>query len=325
MPEIAWLVSALGLLLAAGALVLWQWAVSRQTRQAISRHLAQQIAAAAAPAEPAFDPRRINAAAGVVVDPWTPVAAEAAPAPSRWSLPALPGWLEGAVTLQQLGAVAVVGVAACLVALWAGGAAAAFAVLTLVVTATLFTVWLRVQRFRRGLVRQLPDFIDAMVRLITIGNATHAAFSLAVATASAPLRGYMENASALVRAGVDLDQALRQMARSVRIEEMHLLAAILGLGVRYGGRADTLLERVAAFMRDREQAEDELMAMSAETRLSAWILGLLPIAVGGFIVMTNPSYFTRMWQDSSGQMMIFGAFGLQAIGVFLLYRLARLD
>lgn len=325
MPEIAWLASALGLLLTAGALVLWQWAVSRQTRQAISRYLAQQIAAYAAPAEPAFDPRRINAAAGVVVDPWQPVAVEAAPAASRWSLPSLPGWLEGAITLRQLGAVAGVGVAICLVALLIGGAAAAFAVLTLVTAATLFTVWLRVQRFRRGLVRQLPDFIDAMVRLITIGNATHAAFSLAVTTAAAPLRGYMENASALVRAGVDLDQALRQMARSVRMEEMHLLAAILGLGVRYGGRADTLLERVAAFMRDREQAEEELMAMSAETRLSAWILGLLPMAVGGVIVMINPSYFTRMWQDGTGQMMIFGAFGLQALGVFLLYRLARLD
>ncbi|RYG08970.1 MAG: secretion system protein, partial [Burkholderiales bacterium] len=189
----------------------------------------------------------------------------------------------------------------------------------------LFSLWLRVQKYRNKLVSQLPGFIDAMVRLITIGNSTQSSFQLAAATTKAPLRGYMENANSLIRAGVNLDQALHQMARTVRIEEMYLLAAILGLGVRYGGRADVLLERVANFMRDREQAGHELVAMSSETRLSAWILGLLPVCVGLAIVLLNGSYFNRMWQDPVGQMMIFGALGLQVFGVLLLYRLARID
>jgi tight adherence protein B len=121
--------------------------------------------------------------------------------------------------------------------------------------------------------RPAARFIDAMVRLITIGNSTQAAFQLAISTTAAPLRGHLERAASLVRAGVDLDRALHQTAANVRVEEMFLLASILGLGVRYGGRADLLLERVGNFMRDREQAEHELVAMSAETRLSAWILG----------------------------------------------------
>ncbi len=187
-----------------------------------------------------------------------------------------------------------------------------------------FALWLRVQKFRRQLVSQLPAFIDAMVRLITIGNSTQAAFQLGIASTQPPLRGYLERAANLVRAGVDLDRALHQMATSVRVEEMYLLASILGLGVRYGGRADLLLERVANFMRDREQAEHELVAMSSETRLSAWILGLLPVGVGGFIIVSNPTYFLRMWQDSTGQMLIFGAVGLQLLGAVLLYRLAKL-
>jgi len=188
----------------------------------------------------------------------------------------------------------------------------------------MFGIWLKVQKFRRQLVRQLPAFIDAMVRLITIGNSTQAAFQLAIASTETPLRGYLERAANLVRAGVDLDRALHQTAASVRVEEMYLLASILGLGVRYGGRADLLLERVANFMRDRDQAEHELIALSSETRLSAWILGLLPVGVGGFIIIANPSYFLRMWQDSTGQILIFGALGLQMLGALLLYRLAKL-
>jgi tight adherence protein B len=93
--------------------------------------------------------------------------------------------------------------------------------------------------------------------------------------------------------------------------------------VRYGGRADLLLERVANFMRDREQAEHELIAMSSETRLSAWILGLLPIGVGASLIMSNPGYFIGMWNDSTGRALIFSSAGLQLLGAGLLYRLAR--
>ena len=64
--------------------------------------------------------------------------------------------------------------------------------------------------------------------------------------------------------------------------------------------------------------------MSAEIRLSAWILALLPIVVGGLIMVLNPGYFMRMWNDSSGQKMIFIAAGLEAFGALLLYRLAQL-
>ncbi len=77
-------------------------------------------------------------------------------------------------------------------------------------------------------------------------------------------------------------------------------------------------------MRDREQAEQELNAMSAETRLSAWILGLLPIGVGGFLILTNPGYFMGMWNDETGRILIYSSATLQVVGVALLYRLARL-
>ncbi|MNY19003.1 hypothetical protein D3C86_1524150 [compost metagenome] len=94
--------------------------------------------------------------------------------------------------------------------------------------------------------------------------------------------------------------------------------------MRYGGRADLLLERVSNFMRDREQAEHELVAMSSETRLSAWILGLLPVGVGTLMIMNNPSYFLGMWNDGTGRMLVFTGVGLQALGGLLLYRLARI-
>jgi tight adherence protein B len=150
-----------------------------------------------------------------------------------------------------------------------------------------------------------------------------AAFQISVEATKPPLRDCLEGASSLVRAGLDLDTAINQMARGLDVEELALLASILGVGVRYGGRTDLLLERVAHFMRDRELAQRELVAMSAETRMSAWILGLLPICVGGVVVMLNPAYFFGMLRDPTGQMLAASGLGLQVVGAALLYRLAR--
>ncbi|SEK11095.1 tight adherence protein B [Variovorax sp. OK605] len=333
MDEILLSILCLALLLAAAGMLLWQWARGRQERQAVQRHLAQQLeakaVAVAVEASLSASPRTsfIDAPGnGMAADPWINADGEPPVVPNRKArLQALlPSWLEGAVSVQLIALAAVLILALSTVAGSLAGWISAVGTFVVLLALSVFGLWLRLQKFRRHLVSQLPTFIDAMVRLITIGNSTQAAFQLAIPSTQAPLQHYLERAANLVRAGVDLDRALHQTAASVRVEEMYLLASILGLGVRYGGRADLLLERVANFMRDREQAQHELVAMSAETRLSAWILGLLPLGVGGFIIISNPGYFLRMWHDPTGQMMIFGAVGLQLLGTVLLYRLARL-
>jgi len=76
-------------------------------------------------------------------------------------------------------------------------------------------------------------------------------------------------------------------------------------------------------MRDLEQAHDELVAMSSETRMSAWVLGALPLMVAGFLVVFNNRFFMQMWEDPLGSKMLLGAVGLQVVGSFMLYRLAK--
>ncbi|MFM9925331.1 type II secretion system F family protein [Variovorax sp. H27-G14] len=325
------IVLCLALLLAAAGILLWQWARAFQQRQVIYRHLAQQLEAKPVPAEAAPSSSRTSfidsPGSGIAADPWMNAGGDVPVASVRkdrlQSL--MPSWLEGAVSAKLVILIGLLVVTLSAVAGVLAGWISAVGAFVVLLALSSFGLWLRLQKFRRKLVSQLPAFIDSMVRLITIGNSTQAAFQLAIPSTQAPLHSYLERAANLVRAGVDLDRALHQTAASVRVEEMYLLASILGLGVRYGGRADLLLERVANFMRDREQAQHELVAMSSETRLSAWILGLLPLGVGGFIIIANPGYFLRMWHDSTGQLMIFSAVGLQLLGTVLLYRLARLS
>lgn len=313
MSEATFISLAVALLLAAAGVLLWDASVRRQRRRQAQRQLADKI-------DPPSGPVPQGAMRfGAPPAPVLPGQAARKPAVR------LPGWLLGAVAPGALLAGCAVIAVAVGVAALLSNAVSALGLLAMLLIGGAFMVWLRVQAMRRQIIRQLPGFLDVIVRLIVMGNSTQAAFQTAVSGAKHPLRLHMDNAMGLVSAGVDIDQALLQVARKVRIEELFLLASILGLGVRYGGRADLLLERVANFMRDHEEAEQELVAMSSETRLSAWILGLLPIVVGGSIITTNGHYFARMWTDPTGQLMVVAALVLQAVGGVLLYRLARLS
>jgi tight adherence protein B len=212
----------------------------------------------------------------------------------------------------------------CALAAAYGGLPAAAA--TLVACALAFRVLLssRTRAQRRRIVRQLPSFLDGIVRLVVLGNSVPAAFQAALQTTATPLRECLDHVSRMLRTGAEIDRALQHVGELYRVSEFELVGSVLRLAVKYGGRADTMLDRMASFMRDLEQAERELSAMSAETRLSSWVLAVLPIGIGAFLILSNPQYFASMWHDSTGRRLVYLAFGLQAAGIFLLYRLVRL-
>jgi len=188
---------------------------------------------------------------------------------------------------------------------------------------TYFLLWLRADKRRRRMIAQLPAFLDNIVRLITIGNSMGAAFQTAAAATDQPLLEVVETAASLSRSAKELDAALVQVSRMYGLKELYMVAAVVSLAMRFGGRSDQVLERMAAFMRDVAQARNELTASSAEVRLSAWILALLPVGIAGFIMVANNKLFMGLWEDPLGFKMLLTAVVLQIGGCYWLYRMAK--
>ncbi len=203
------------------------------------------------------------------------------------------------------------------------GPVSAIVAFVLALVFTYFLLWLRADRRQQRMLAQLPAFLDNMVRLITIGNSMGAAFQTAASVADEPLREVVQTAASLSRTAKELDAALVQVSRQYRLKELFLVAAVVSVALRFGGRSDQVLERMAAFMRDLSQARNELSASSAEVRMSAWVLALLPTAIGGFIMIANNNLFMTLWTDPAGFKMLLTAVGLQIIGSYWLYRMAK--
>ncbi len=322
-PPVVLVIAALACVLLALALWLFSRARQQQARQSIAGHLQRSrdiqrdlMASVAAAPMP-----------GMVADPRASAALTAAPSTStsarQWLYDHL-GY--GAWGISPRGLVMIAGLGlllAFLVALQAG-ALLGLMVLAVYALLTWFGIWHRVSKRRAKMLSLLPGFLDNMVRLISIGNSPHAAFQFASGNVPEPLGSALQHVNASLSVSPDLGQAMTQLERTWKLPEFGLLAAVFRMSTRYGGRVDQVLERVSAYIRDRQSAERELHSLSTEVRLSAWILALLPLVVGTLIMLLNQGYFMRLWQDGTGQKMIFIAAGLEVFGSFLLYRLARL-
>ena len=327
------LFAAIALLCAAGALLLWQRGARRDEQVSTERFIDSRMA----PTSPVNVQRPRVASvrqASTVHGGVMPHAPEAGSGP-REQLAYLKARLRFLVdnAMNRAGIshartlviiVAAVSLWLCVWAAREGGALAAGVMLLACVCFVTFIVSVRTQKRRQKIVQQLPSFLDGIVRLITLGNSVPAAFQGAMQITEAPLRDCLDHVSRMLRSGIEIDRALSQAAVLYGARELELVGAVLRLSVKYGGRADVMLDRMASFMRDLEQAGRELAAMSAETRLSAWILALLPVGIGGFLMLTNPRYFGAMWFDASGRQLVYLAFGLQIVGAYVLYRLTRL-
>lgn len=186
-----------------------------------------------------------------------------------------------------------------------------------------FYLVVKADRIKQRMNKQLPDFLESMARLLTIGNSLSAAFSNSLPTMEAPLRLALDRVSALMYSGQSFDIALQNVANQYRSKELSLIAGVVAIATQFGGRSDLVFQRMARFMRDQEQARHELHALSSEIRLSAWILALLPLGMAGAIIVINPHLLINMWQDSTGKIMLLAALFLQIAGSYWLYKLAK--
>lgn len=209
-----------------------------------------------------------------------------------------------------------------LVALAGGWLAGATLLLAGPLLFRLYLGWRYHRRLRR-MIEQLPVLLDHSVRSLKAGRTLNDAVLGAIDASREPLHGAMQRVRRNVQMGVDLDDALQDLAELYEQDELRLFALGLRINHRYGGNASELLENLIKLIREREQGARQLRAMTGETRMTAIVLGALPLAMAGYFLFTNPKYLLAMWNDSDGQFMLLGAFGLQAFGCLALWRMLR--
>lgn len=204
-----------------------------------------------------------------------------------------------------------------------GGAAQGLGALILGLSAGLLALLERRRRVQRRMRLQLPVFIDLLLRSLSAGKAVEFALRHAIWETQAPLRPVLDEVLRVIDAGGGLAQALHRAAARHELREFSLFALAVHISYNYGSNPKLLLENVSDMVRRDEQMRQELAAMTGETRLSAWVLGLLPVGVVSWLHLGNPNYIGGMLADPSGRWMLIAAIVLQVSGAFTLWRMMR--
>lgn len=179
------------------------------------------------------------------------------------------------------------------------------------------------QRRIKRMIEQLPQLLDHTVRSLKSGRTLSDAVMGGIEASEDPLKKAMGRVQRNVQLGVNLPDAVSDFAELYEQDELRMFALGLKVNHRYGGNASELLENLIKLIRERDQGARQLRALTGETRMTAWVLGSLPLLLVSYFMLTNPGYMLGMWNDASGQHMLISAAVLQVIGSLALWRMLR--
>lgn len=177
--------------------------------------------------------------------------------------------------------------------------------------------WLGHQRTKRIRLfeRQIPEALDLMGRALRAGHAFPTAVKMVGDEMPEPISKEFRTLFDETNFGVPQNEALTRLANRVPIDDLRYFVIAVMIQRESGGNLAELLDNIAAIVRARLKLLGEVRTLSAEGRMSAWILGLLPFCVALMINLVNPDFMNVLWTDPVGLKMVGGALVLMALAV----------
>ena len=202
------------------------------------------------------------------------------------------------------------------------GTAAVLIITALVPVATLQL--LSGQR-KRKFTAQLPDMLQLMAGTMRAGYSLMQGVEAVSQEVDDPMGRELRRVLAEARLGRVLEDALEDMAERLSSPDFAWAVMAIRIQREVGGNLAELLSTVAETMIARERLRREVRALTAEGRISAIILGLLPVGLGLVMYSINRSYMDVLFHDGFGQVLLIGAAILAGVGFYWMKKTIEID
>jgi tight adherence protein B len=188
--------------------------------------------------------------------------------------------------------------------------------------------YLYVSRQRRKrlarLEKQLPDAADTISRALRAGHSFPSAIGMVATEFPEPMSGEFRITFDEINYGVPLNDALMNLAKRVPIRDLRYFVIAVLIQRETGGNLAEVLDSIALLIRERFKLFDKVRVLSAEGKMSAWVLGLLPFITGGAMFAINRDFLQVLWTDPAGAKVIGVMLGLMTSGVYSMRRIIRI-
>jgi tight adherence protein B len=184
--------------------------------------------------------------------------------------------------------------------------------------------WLR-QRRQVLFEAQLPDAIMSLSGALRAGASLNTGLMQLAQEAYPPLSQEIELIVREQRLGVSQDAALGNFARRMPLQTVVLLVSTIRIAAETGGELADALERTAHTLRSIAQAEGKIAALTAQGKMQAWVVGLLPILLMYVLSRMEPESMSKLWTTPLGWCALTVIAFLESMGVWLIRRIVAID
>jgi Flp pilus assembly protein TadB len=182
-----------------------------------------------------------------------------------------------------------------------------------------------IRRRRAAFAEQLPDLLQVIAGSLQSGYSLPQALDAVVRQEAQPAAGEFARALAEARLGGDLEDCLVTIADRMGSDDLRWTVLAIRIQRGIGGNLAEVLTTIVSTIRERGYLRRQVHALTAEGRLSAYILIALPVVIGGFLFLTKPTYMRPLYTTHMGEFMLACAFVLQALGTLLMRQMIRVE
>jgi tight adherence protein B len=143
--------------------------------------------------------------------------------------------------------------------------------------------------------KQLPDTVTLIANALRAGSSFLQAIELVVRESRPPISTEFSRVIREVNLGLPFDLALENMVRRVKSEDFELMATAISIQHQVGGNLAEILDSIAFTIRERIRIQGEIRTLTAQQRLSGYVVAGLPVGLFMFIYVAAPNFFKPMF------------------------------
>jgi tight adherence protein B len=172
---------------------------------------------------------------------------------------------------------------------------------------------------------QLADALQLIAGGLTAGLSFAQSMDTIVREGTEPMAGEFRRALVEARLGVGIEDALDTVAGRMGSKDFEWVVMAVRIQREVGGNLAELMLTVSATLREREYLRRQVRALSAEGRMSAWILCLMPPLFLVYLKVTSPQTLTPLFHTGSGVLLLIAAAVLMAVGSFWMSKVVKVE
>lgn len=172
---------------------------------------------------------------------------------------------------------------------------------------------------------QFPDYLLALAGALRAGSSLAVALQRITPLAHAPLVQELGLLLKEQRMGLSLDEALARLSVRMPCESTSLFKSAIAVAGQSGGELADLFHIMARTISQRLYIEGRIRALTAQGRMQAWLMALLPVLVATALYFIDYDLIAPLWQESSGQLVLLLMLLLEMLGLWLIYRIVNIS